>query len=602
MRSTSDPAPDFGPDVKVFEPGAPVSEINAYLQEISREEEFSERRHAVLFKPGTYGSATGRDDPATAAGIVNSEVGYYTSIAGLGEHPTDVTINGALHVEPRQKEDGTSDGLTNFYRSLANLTINPIQRPVGADAERERPEGVAPAGTMRWATSQASSLRRVDVQGDLDLNGAYGATVFGAVIADSRVSGQVSSGGDRGPGQAQYFTRDSQIGAWTGGSANLVFSGVAGAPDGDFHGRGITSLASTAVSRPAPYLTFAGGRYEVVVPSARTDSSGVTWDTTADDARLPIDTFHIAGPDHDAATINAALADGRNLLLTPGIYALDAPLRVTRPGTVVLGLGFATLAPADGQAAIEVDDVTDVVLAGLVVDAGLDAGVVVRIGTGERLEAGDPARPTTLSDVFVRIGGSRAGSATTALQIDQSHVFVDNAWLWRADHGTGVGWDQNPCDHGLVVNGDDVTALGLFVEHHQRQQTLWNGERGATVFYQSELPYDPPDQASWTDGTKDGYASYVVAPSVTTHDLTGTAICSLFTSSTFAGAPVHATTSIEAPMLPTVRLDAMTTAVIALGGGIRHVVNGAGDPVDATLPNNVVPGFASSARMASAAG
>jgi hypothetical protein len=589
--------PDFGPDVKIFEPGTPVDEINAYLRAVSGEAEFSTRRHAVYFKPGVYGSAAGADDPATAPGIVNSEVGYYTSIGGLGARPTDVRINGALHAEPRQDADG-SDGLTNFYRSLANLSVHPIQRPVGADAERERPEGVAAPRTMRWATSQASSLRRVDVQGDLDLNGVHGATLFGAVIADSRVAGRVHSGGDRGPGQAQYYTRDSQVGGWTGGSANLVFSGVVGAPAADLAGRGITTLATTPVSRPAPFLTFADGRYEVVVPGGRTDSSGVDWDTTDEAAtRLPISAFHVARPTQDAATINAALASGKHLVLTPGIYRLDAPLRVVRPATVVLGMGYATLAPTGGHTAVEIADVTDVVLSGLLVDAGPGAEVLVEVGTEGRADVGDPRRPTTLSDVFVRVGGAQAGSATTTMRIHQSHVILDNAWLWRADHGTGVGWDLNPSDHGLVVEGHDVTALGLFVEHHQKHQTVWNGERGTTVFYQSELPYDPPHQAAWTDGSAEGYASYRVGPGVTTHDATGLAIGSLFTDSTFSGAPVHARTCVEAPVRPSVRVTATTAAVIALGGGVRHVVNDLGGPVDATLPNDVVPGFTAAARL-----
>ncbi|WP_229074973.1 adenylyl cyclase [Actinoplanes sp. DH11] len=590
-------APDFGPNVKIFDTRTPVDEINAYLRSISAEPEFSGNRHAVYFKPGTYGSAAGQDNPATATGIVNSEVGYYTSIAGLGASPTSVRINGALHSEPRQNADGSSDGLTNFYRSLANLSINPIQRPVGADAQRARPEGVAPAHTMRWATSQASSLRRVDIRGDLDLNGAYGATLFGTVMADSRVSGTVNSGGDAGPGQAQYYVRDSQIGGWRGGSANLVFSGVRGAPASDLTGRGITTLATTPVSRPAPFLTVTGDEYAVVVPKARTDAAGVNWGAAG--TTLPISRFHIAKPGTDtAAGINAALAAGKHLILTPGIYRLNGPIRVTRPGTVVMGMGYATLAPTGGRAAIEVGDVKGVVLSSLLVDASPGTDVLVKVGTGGATGIGDATDPTTLSDLFVRIGGAQAGSTRTALRIDQSRVILDDSWLWRADHGTGVGWTSNTSDTGLVVNGTDVTALGLFVEHHQKNQVVWNGERGRTIFYQSEFPYDPPNQAAWTDGTREGYASYQVSPRVTTHAATGTAIYTLFLDSTFAGAPVRAWTSIEAPRRGSVRFTSMTTAVIAFGGGIRHIVNDTGAAVDATRPNQVVPGFAAAARLA----
>src|SRR5215213_147319 len=61
-------SPDFGPNVKIFDPSTPVDQINSYLRGIANEEEFSAARHAVLFQPGTYGSAAGADDPATAAG------------------------------------------------------------------------------------------------------------------------------------------------------------------------------------------------------------------------------------------------------------------------------------------------------------------------------------------------------------------------------------------------------------------------------------------------------------------------------------------------------------------------------------------------------
>ena len=93
------------------------------------------------------------------------------------------------------------------------------------------------------------------------------------------------------------------------------------------------------------------------------------------------------------------------------------------------------------------------------------------------------------------------------------HVLVDHTWVWRADHGIegfteGVNgdterWRTNRGRVGVVVNGDDVTATGLFVEHFQQHNLIWNGERGRVVLFQNELPYDPPTQADWTmpDGT-----------------------------------------------------------------------------------------------------
>ena len=52
---------------------------------------------------------------------------------------------------------------------------------------------------------------------------------------------------------------------------------------------------------------------------------------------------------------------------------------------------------------------------------------------------------------------------------------------------------SNPCDHALIVNGDDVIMYGLAAEHTLKDVVLWNGDHGATFFFQSELPYDVRD-------------------------------------------------------------------------------------------------------------
>ena len=107
-----------------------------------------------------------------------------------------------------------------------------------------------------------------------------------------------------------------------------------------------------------------------------------------------------------------------------------------------------------------------------------------------------PTRPRC-SDVFFRIGGPHVGKATLGLVVNSDNVIMDDIWSWRADHGVAgsVGWDINTSDTGLVVNGDNVTATGLFVEHFQKYNVIWNGENGKTVFFQNELPYDAPNQA-----------------------------------------------------------------------------------------------------------
>ena len=132
----------------------------------------------------------------------------------------------------------------------------------------------------------------------------------------------------------------------------------------------------------------------------------------------------------------------------------------------------------------------------------------------------------------MRVGGATAGTTASCLQINANDVVGDNLWLWRADHGNGVGWTQNACNNGLIVNGDRVTIYGLFVEHHEQYQTLWNGNWGRVYFYQSELPYDPPLAGAWSHDGVNGYASYKVADQVTSHQAYGLGVYAVFINST----------------------------------------------------------------------
>ncbi|MFB6611430.1 adenylyl cyclase [Agromyces sp. NPDC056379] len=577
--------PDFGPNVTIFDETWSVDDINAALMAASQEEEFSADRHQFFFKPGTYGSAAGQNDPSTATGIVNSELGYYQAVAGLGASPDDVTINGAIHVEPvRQCEANPWDcqqpgSLTRFWRSLSNVAINPIQRPVGVDATRPFPSGVTDPHQMRFAVSQAAPLRRVHIQGDLTLFGRVGEFASGGYLANSKVDGKIVTGS-----QQQWFTRNSTVGTWEGGVWNMVFSGVEGAPAHDFGptptGTGNkTVVDETPINRESPFLYLDGDDYKVFVPKAKADTRGHDWstDAAAGDS-LDLSEFFITKPGDTADELNAALASGRNLLVTPGVYELDEALQVDDAGTVVLGLGYASLVPTAGNVAIEIADVPGVKIAGLTVDAGLEnSDVLVKVGpTGAT--ASDAADPTTLTDVFIRVGGPWAGKATTSIEVNSPNTLLDHIWAWRADHGDGVAWASNTGDHGVVVNGDDVTALGLFVEHYQKNQVVWNGDGGRTIFYQSEIPYDPPTQAAYMDGDRLGYASYRVGDGVTSHLAQGLGVYSFFDQTINGGQDIRVESGIQTPKSANVRFESMTSVFLNGTGGINRIVNDAGAP------------------------
>jgi hypothetical protein len=283
--------------------------------------------------------------------------------------------------------------------------------------------------------------------------------------------------------------------------------------------------------------------------------------------------------------MNREISRGKNLLLTPGVYEVGQSISVTRANTVVLGLGIATLTAVDGAVPIRVGDKVGVSIAGLMVDAGsVNSPMLMQIGTGK--DVADPENPTTLSDVFFRIGGPHVGKATTTLEVNSDHVLLDHIWAWRADHGNdgAFGWTTSTGRNGVVVNGDDVTATGFFVEHYQEYNAIWNGERGRTVMFQNELPYDPPDRASYQHDGILGWAAYKVADDVADHELWGGGSYVFFN----VDPTIHAARGFEVPVTDGVRLHHVMT--VNLGAGtIDHVVNDTGAP--ATTANIGAPRY-----------
>lgn len=360
----------------------------------------------------------------------------------------------------------------------------------------------------------------------------------------------------------------------------MVFVGVAGAPDGEFPtpGQRFTKIAKTPLVREKPWLFIdAKGQYAVRVPALRRDSAGISWanGAVAPGKTLPIGQFFIAKPGDTAATLNAQLAAGKHLLFTPGEYLLTQTLQVKRSGTVVLGIGFPTLRSDNGQPLVKTADMDGLTISGLFLDAGKqDSGVLMEVApAGSRKR--HKADPIVLHDLFFRIGGAAAGQVDTALRINAHDTVIDHTWIWRADHGEGVGWTSNPSAHGLWVNGEDVTIYGLFVEHFQKEQVVWQGNGGRVYFYQSEIPYDPPTQSQWTSPTGRGYAAYKVADTVTRHEAWG-----LGAYSVFLKPDVVLDRAFEVPnptKAPGVRLRHMITVCLVDKGSIERVINDAGD-------------------------
>ncbi len=394
--------PAFGPNVYVFTPSMPQSQIQATVDSIASQQisnQFGTQRYALLFEPGTYGSAA---DPLTF------QVGYYTEVAGLGGSPGDVTINGSIDVYNQclPAADGTNTNciaLDNFWRSMSNLTIN-VTGGTGCQA-----------ATDFWAVSQAAPMRRVAVNGKLSLmdycNGGpdYAS---GGFIADSAFSGSTVINGS----QQQFIVRNSNLDGWSNGVWNQVFSGDIGAPPTTFPPTATsgpyTTLATSPVTQEEPFLqTDASGNYSVFVPALQHNSSGTSWQSgPAAGTSVPISKFFIATPSTPVLAIDAALALGQNLLLAPGVYDLKAPILVSRPNTIVLGLGFPTLVPQNGTAAMQVLGVPGVKLSGMIFDAGpKNSPVLLQVGGPLAAATGSASDPALVQDVFFRIGGATAG-------------------------------------------------------------------------------------------------------------------------------------------------------------------------------------------------
>jgi hypothetical protein len=541
----------FGPNVYVFDPKMPDADIEKAAKDIFAKMEknhFGPERYALLFKPGKY--------------KVDFNVGFYTHVAGLGRNPDDVLIDGALTINAKWA-DGMA--LDNFWRTVENLAILP-----SSDVPWKNTKGVT-----RIAVSQAAPLRRLHVKGELQLFdwGSKGNVGYasGGFLADSVVDGDVVPAS-----QQQWLSRNSTWKKWNNAVWNMVFVGCENAPEGKFPNPAYTVVDKTPVIREKPYLFVDGsGDYRVFVPALKTDTRGVSWlaGPTPGEA-ISLDDFYVAQPNEATAEhINAALAKGKHILFTPGVYSLNDTLRITKPDTIVFGLGVPSLVPTKGLPILSVADVGGVKITGLILDAGpVKSPTLLEVGPAES-KADHSANPTFLYDLTVRTGGPAAGENDVGVLINSRHVVADQLWIWRADHGAGVGWTTNPTKNGLVVNGKDVTIYGLFNEHHGEYQTLWNGNGGSVYFYQSEMPYDPPSQGDWMEPSgANGYASYKVADGVTSHMGQGIGVYSVFTND------VQAANAVETPTGAGVSMHHLITVSLA-SGSIDHILNGTGGTV-----------------------
>eukprot|EP00127_Corallochytrium_limacisporum_P002016 Clim_evm4s99 gene=Clim_evmTU4s99 len=577
--------------------------------------QFGSQRYVFAFKPNADGT------PAMYE--LDIRVGYYTQVIGLGATPDDVVIVGAIRTQdgvpddPEHPDNTLPGALNNFWRSTENISIQPRFGSI-CFPEETMDENQDYNGQNVWAVSQAAPLRRIHVQESMN-DGVFAPgnlRLFdigfssGGYMCNSVVDGTVETGS-----QQQWFTCSSSFSEWEDPTKNInmVFVGLdnettldlSPTPRSDaWSDYPYTNAGSyTSSFRQKPYLVFdhCSKGFEVMVPTLKApweiDNSveGIMQSWTEAQG-VPLSDFFVANPEADCITddIQTALDQGQNILFLPGRFHLTTALRVTYENTLLIGMGFATLVNDSQTQTLVIDDVDGVTLAGILFDAGPngtpEGKSLLQVGKDHKTGVSHERNPTFLYDVFLRVGGlDPVGKADSGVTINSNDVSGDNFWIWRADHAdinapdSLIGWTVNTVDHGVIVNGDNVKLYGLAVEHFQKNQVLWNGNKGATYFYQSEIPYDVPDQASWMDGTRNGYASYKVNDHVREHQAFGLGIYSFFNNAPgFSSNHTFLDSAIQAPESAGISFTHMVTVWLAgfIDSGIHHIINDQGGEVN----------------------
>ena len=583
-----DEAKLFGPNTVVFSPTDPIEKIDSICESIVKKQhhsQFGTARYAILFKPGDY---TASKKPIN--------VGYYTQVLGLGRTPHEVKLSNIKTPCALEKNNATC----NFWVGVENFTV----------VDHERNDD--PYFNFQWAVSQAAPARRLLVERKAVFDWFYG-WASGGYVADCVFTKPAGSWS-----QQQYYYRNNRLeqGAY-GVNWNNFVQGCEGPVEAslaksrdeahpfspttregvvsNWNGGGKdTVVATTEVIREKPFLYLDGETYKVFVPALRRNAKGVSWskDDMGEGKSLDlVKNFFIAQEGRDGAkAINAALAKGRNVLFTPGIYHVAEPIRVTRPGTILLGIGEATIVPDNGEAALVCADVDGITVAGLIFDAERESRRFVVMGEkkGAKRHADNPSM---LIDTIYRVGGTgKPGKTEVCIEINSNDVIVDHTWVWRADHGDHTGWTANTSKNGILVRGDGVIGYGLFVEHFQEHDVLWEGEDGRTYFLQNEKCYDPQGNSVWMshDGKKKGYAAYKVADGVKRHYAVGLGVYDVFINT--SGHSVYLDDAVEVPDTPGVVVENACIVEIANGDGpkvgINHIVNGQGHGIRTGKGNN----------------
>lgn len=455
---------------------------------------------AALLMPGDY-------DFGALGSPYSLVVTSNFSLRGLGTKARDTRLlNCVLSVAPSE-----ANYTDVFWRDCENLVVT-------------FPE------ETRWFTSQMCPLRRVGLEGDVLLDECHTGGGGGCVSgwASGGFFAQVSARTVKRQTGQQFCYRS--VGAQeidTHTIFSVLVNTMVGDGVGAFCNSGNARVTASGISAyDKPWLLSNGC---VALCTAPTLADG------PDINRLPdayVTRVYVAKTSDTAATLQSKVVAGGALVFPPGEFHLDSAVTVTVDDFVILGIGWPILHCGNQtEGAFQLKGARNWI-SGLLVDAGPGEA------TSLVLVAGADCR---VHDLCCRIFPGTAqqhNRCDTMLTVSGDRAYLENVWLWRADHGSdasaeaqvGQNWDWMDCPNGLTVTGNDVVAVGLAVEHQSGTITKWSGENGAVYFYQSEFQYSGP-AGDWSP-------SYEVDPSVTKHTLMGAGAYFVLGTGNAAAVPV----------------------------------------------------------------
>lgn len=277
-----------------------------------------------------------------------------------------------------------------------------------------------------------------------------------------------------------------------------------------------------------PFIVFDEdeNKYGLLIPGYETDKLEPGMSDNYD--LQPFERVYVASEEDDASLLNDMLNHVDFMVLQPGVYKMDKPLKFKRDKQVLLGIGMPSLVSTNGNAVIEVLRKKGVRIAGIIMEIESDKPTKTLLEWGVETHgvSDDANEPGVLSDVFARVAPKNSKQTITNLknmiQINTPHMIIDNTWLWRStsDKNGPIANLANHVETGLQVDSDDVTVYGLNVDQTLSNLVNWNGNDGRIYSSALNLPFDLDS----TDYMSDNAHALKVADDVTSHLNIGTAV------------------------------------------------------------------------------